>query len=146
MFNNSAKIVKFSRYMQEKSEKITVIKEKLLYFIELQRIRKEDFYKKIGVDGANFRGKNKKSELSTDKIVKILRQYPELSPDWLLLDQGEMLRCERLSDEHENEIIKAYKMTIDSQLKQIGLLEEKVSDLEERLAKYEGGNTEAMAG
>ena len=30
--------------------------------------------------------------MSTDKIIHILTIYPELSPDWLLLEKGEMLR------------------------------------------------------
>ncbi|MBO4574833.1 MAG: hypothetical protein J5708_05875 [Bacteroidales bacterium] len=132
--------------MQEKSEKITGIKEKLLYFIELQGVKKEDFYKKIDIDGANFRGKNKKSELSTDKIVKILRQYPELSPDWLLLDQGEMLRCDSTVGMNDSEIVNAYKMIIDAQRDTIIVLKEKVADLENRLDKYEGGNAHAVAG
>lgn len=84
--------------MQEKSKKNTGIKEKLLYFVETQGITKEDFYRKIDIDGANFRGKNKKSELSTDKIVNILRQYPEISPDWLLLNEGDMLRKMEIDD------------------------------------------------
>lgn len=134
--------------MQEKSEKITGIKEKLLYFIDTQGITKEDFYKKIDIDGANFRGKNKKSELSTDKIVKILRQFPQLSPDWLLLDTGEMLRSANgvVSD---NEIIQAYKATIEAQQKTIRSLEHQVDLLEDKLndeIRGGGGEAASMAG
>jgi hypothetical protein len=32
------------------------------------------------------------SELGSDKIVRILQLYPELSPDWLLLGNGVMIR------------------------------------------------------
>lgn len=130
--------------MQEKSENITRIKQKILYFIDTQSIKKEDFYKKVGIDGANFRGKNLKSELSADKLVNILRKYSEISPDWLLLDKGEMLRSE--SDEGpdgsgsatEIELLRAAirdkETIIESQNKNIELLEEKVEFLEERLA------------
>ena len=36
-----------------------------------------------------------KSELGGDKIVKILTIYRDLSPDWLLIDIGEMLKTNR---------------------------------------------------
>ena len=72
--------------------KITTIKERLLQFIENQGIKKEEFYSKIGIDGANFRGKNLNSEFSVDKIVKILRLFPQISTDWLLFGNGEMLK------------------------------------------------------
>ncbi len=72
--------------------KITTIKERLLQFIENQGIKKEEFYSKIGIDGANFRGKNLHSEFSVDKVVKILRLFPQISTDWLLFGNGEMLK------------------------------------------------------
>ena len=142
--------------MQEKSENITRIKQKILYFIDTQSIKKEDFYKKVGIDGANFRGKNLKSELSADKLVNILRKYSEISPDWLLLDKGEMLRSE--SDEGpdgsgsatEIELLRAAirdkETIIESQNKNIELLEEKVEFLEERLAHCEDMASGAVAG
>ena len=142
--------------MQEKSENITRSKQKILYFIDTQSIKKEDFYKKVGIDGANFRGKNLKSELSADKLVNILRKYSEISPDWLLLDKGEMLRSE--SDEGpdgsgsatEIELLRAAirdkETIIESQNKNIELLEEKVEFLEERLAHCEDMASGAVAG
>lgn len=45
-----------------------------------------------------------------------------------------------------NDVIEAYKMTIDAQRDTIIVLKEKVADLEDRLDKYEGGNAHAVAG
>ena len=73
-------------------EKLTEIKSRLLQFAKLQGYKKEEFYRKIGIDGANFRGKNANSELGSEKIVSILTIFSDLSPDWLLLGKGEMLR------------------------------------------------------
>lgn len=73
-------------------EKLTEIKSRLLQFAEQQGLKKEEFYRQIGIDGANFRGKNAVSELGSDKIVSILSTFPELNSDWLLLGRGEMLR------------------------------------------------------
>ncbi len=142
--------------MQEKSENITCIKQKILYFIDTQSIKKEDFYKKVGIDGANFRGKNLKSELSADKIVNILRQYTEISPDWLLLNSGEMLRsscdeqpassCSVTEIELLRSAIRDKETIIESQNKNIKLLEEKIEFLEVKLARCEGMAAGAAAG
>ena len=72
-------------------KKMTV-KYKILSFLEQTGTPKEDFYKKIGVAPSNFKGVGLNSGLGGDKIVKILTLYPELSADWLLRDEGEMLR------------------------------------------------------
>lgn len=73
-------------------EKLTEIKSRLLQFAEHQGFKKEKFYREIGIDGANFRGKNALSDLGSEKIVSILTIFPELNSDWLLLGRGEMLR------------------------------------------------------
>lgn len=73
-------------------EKLTEIKSRLLQFAEQQGLKKEEFYRQIGIDGANFRGKNALSELGSEKIVSILSTFPELNSEWLLLGRGEMLR------------------------------------------------------
>lgn len=68
------------------------VKERLLQFAEIQGIPKMEFYKKISVVQSNFSGKGSESALSTDKIMQILIEFPELNSDWLLLGRGEMLR------------------------------------------------------
>ena len=75
-------------------ENLTEIKSRLIQFAKEKGFTREEFYKKIGIDGANFRGKNASSELGSDKIVSILQVFPELNSDWLLLGKGEMLRSE----------------------------------------------------
>ena len=80
--------------MQEKSKNISQIKQRILQYIELKNIKKEKFYQETSLCGANFRGKSAESELSSDKIAIILRVYDDISPDWLLLGKGEMLRTE----------------------------------------------------
>ena len=63
-----------------------------MQYIDFIAITREEFYKKVSLNGANFRGKSAKSELSGDKIANILRCYPDINPDWLLLGEGEILR------------------------------------------------------
>lgn len=73
-------------------ENLAKIKQRVIYFIENQGIKKEDFYKKISSNGANFRGKSLKSEISGDKIAEILANYNEINPEWLITGKGEMLK------------------------------------------------------
>lgn len=73
-------------------DKISPIKENILYYIDNQNIKKEDFYKKTGISASNFKGPGLKSEIGGDKIVKILSIYDNISSEWLLTGQGEMLK------------------------------------------------------
>jgi phage repressor protein C with HTH and peptisase S24 domain len=70
------------------------IKQKIIQYIENKSIVKEDFYKKTGISPSNFKGDGLKSEIGADKLVKILTNYEDLNPDWLLLERGDMLRDE----------------------------------------------------
>lgn len=49
----------------------------------------------MGFSDANFKGIGLKSELGGEKIAKILTSYPELSAEWLLLGEGDMLKTKR---------------------------------------------------
>lgn len=79
--------------MQDKNvESFDEIKNRLLQFAKEQGLIMGDFYEKIGVAPSNFSGKAMESALKSDNLVKVLKAYPELSADWLLLEKGEMLR------------------------------------------------------
>lgn len=111
-----------------------VVKERLIQFAKNQGIPKMEFYKKISVVQSNFSGRGGESALSTDKIMQILMQFPELNSDWLLLGRGEMLRKNNPANE------KIYKDIIadkDRQLadanQAIGALRKELHDLKEKL-------------
>lgn len=74
------------------SDKISPIKERILYFIENQGITKKDFCDKTKISYANMRGKSLLSEIGGEQLSEILSQYSEISPDWLVTGRGEMLR------------------------------------------------------
>ena len=75
-------------------EKLTT-KQKILSFLEKINFPKEDFYKKISVAPSNFKGVGLNSELGGDKIVKTLILFPELSADWLLRGEGDMMKSNK---------------------------------------------------
>jgi hypothetical protein len=73
-------------------QKIDEIKMRLLQFAKEQKLIMGDFYEKISLAPSNFSGKAMYSSLKSENIVTVLKVYPELSADWLLLGKGEMLR------------------------------------------------------
>ena len=73
-------------------EKNLTVKGKILTFLTERGIKKADFFKLAGIEPSNFKGKNMTSQPGGEMIVKVLTLYPELSADWLLRDQGEMLK------------------------------------------------------
>lgn len=87
--------------MEDKKLKISEIKGRFLQFIETQNISVYKFSTESGISKSNFSGKSLQSELGGGQISEILTYFPDLSPDWLLLGKGEMLRekCEKVERE-----------------------------------------------
>lgn len=73
-------------------DKISTIKERTLSFLECNGIKKADFYQATGVADSNFKGKNLYSQPGGDVLVKILTSYPNISAEWLLTGEGDMLK------------------------------------------------------
>ena len=73
-------------------DKISTIKERILSFLEYNGIKKADFYQATGVADSNFKGKNLYSQPGGDVLVKIITSYPNISAEWLLTGEGDMLK------------------------------------------------------
>lgn len=123
------------------------IKEKILSYLDATGKVKAEFYKAIGASPSNFKGAGKNSALSSDKITEILALYPDLSPDWLFSGIGDMLRTpgsnnvpatpQTLEDKLLT-ILSNKDNTIREQAEEIGLLRERIAQLEKRLEKTVG--------
>ncbi|MBO5729040.1 MAG: hypothetical protein J6R43_04280, partial [Paludibacteraceae bacterium] len=74
--------------------KISPIKERILSFIDYKGFNKVDFFDKVGISYGNFKGKGLESEIGGSQIAKILTIFSEISPEWLLTGEGEMLKKE----------------------------------------------------
>lgn len=90
------------------AEKITNIKERILYFIEYKGINKEDFFNGLNeITYGSFKGASKRSALNSNAVAEIVTKYPEINLVWLITGKGEMLvknKVTRLLEfiKHEN--------------------------------------------
>lgn len=130
--------------MQKKS----LIKQKILYFIDSQGITKYDFYKKTGITRGVL---DQNTGLSEDNLARFLAYYSQISVNWLLFDQGPMLKtntinntikepsseCQEKIKQKEAEILKLNE-TIADQREAISTLREIVSAQKDLLRQYVG--------
>lgn len=125
-------------------DKISTIKENILYFIEKQDISKKYFYEISGISASNFKGSGLKSEIGGDKIVKILTIFPDLNSEWLLTGTGPMLKSNIFPSDTSMGI--NYKDLAESRLETIELLREKIDSLNEKIHKLEGQGSSVPEG
>jgi len=71
-----------------------MIKERIIQLIEKKGIPKEEFYIKIGMTSASFRGNAKQTPLNSTAIENILSEVPDVNPEWLLTGKGNMLKTD----------------------------------------------------
>lgn len=132
-------------------ENILTIKERILSFLESQGIKKVDFFEATGIQSSNFKGKNMSSQPGGDMIVRVLTIYPNLSAEWLLRGEGDMLKSPAIKDKpkiiktdtkNDNDlpssILDKFLTTIQGQAEEIGELKARIKDLEQRLGKTAG--------
>lgn len=73
----------------------------MLKYLEINKITKQKFCELTGISYGNITGKAVESEFGGEQITEILRIFSDISPDWLLLGKGEMLREKRENVEVE---------------------------------------------
>lgn len=67
----------------------TTVKERIVKFLEFKKIGQGKFEAACGLSNGYISGLKKAP--GADKLLKIISTYPELSQDWLLKGEGEML-------------------------------------------------------
>ena len=73
--------------MQTKEQKISPIKQRILYFAGTLGISKRDFYSKIGVSRGTLESN---TGITEDVMAKFIAIYPNINPEWLLTGEGNM--------------------------------------------------------
>src|SRR5690554_4081372 len=89
-----------------------MIKERIIQLVENKGIAKENFYTKIGMTSASFRGKAKETPINSTAIENILSEIPDVNPVWLLTGKGEMLLSNYIVEEVPAEITYAAESTV----------------------------------
>ena len=77
--------------MQEKLREISIIKQRILTFLDFMGISKNAFYVKTGISNGVL---SQKGGISEENILRFLSIFSEISPEWLLTGEGEMLKKE----------------------------------------------------
>lgn len=79
------------------------MREKLLNLMKAEQLTASKLAELLGIQPSGIShilgGRNKPS---FDLVQKILRRFPQVNPDWLLLDQGEMYRTINSSSEESS--------------------------------------------
>ena len=75
--------------MQGKEQNISPIKQRILFFASTLGISKRDFYAKIGVSRGTLESK---TGITEDVVTKFFATFPEVSVEWLMTGEGEMLK------------------------------------------------------
>lgn len=109
------------------------IKDRVVEYLKIKGITKQDFCKETGISYANMVGNSLKSELGGEQISSIFMKYPNINPDWLLLGKGNMLRG---SDQTEpsNTTLDRLLERIEDLARENGQLQAEIAELKKELA------------
>ena len=75
--------------MQEKRRNISPVKDRILYYIENLSISKREFYSKTGISRGALESP---TGITEDTLAKFIATYPEVSLEWLIRGEGEIVR------------------------------------------------------
>lgn len=84
--------------MQEKEQKISPIKQRILHYADSLGISKREFYLKIGVSRGTLEAK---SGITEDILAKFIATYPSVNPEWLISGKGTMIAEQKISNKSE---------------------------------------------
>lgn len=112
------------------------IKDRMFRYLEINQISKLKFCEITGISYGNVTGKAQKSEFGGEQITEILLKFPDINPDWLLLEKGEMLR----SEVEKKDIIDPLEMVslkkYEEKVEECALLKAELKVLKEQAARY----------
>ena len=125
-----------------------MVLKRLKVFIESKGLSVSAFEKSIGMSNASF-GKSLKNNgaIGSDKLEKILKEYPEINPEWLLTGQGDMIKNKLEIQSHEVSMLynmyNEEKSKVESQAEQIGALKQTIRQLEDKIEGLQSSDAES---
>jgi len=130
MIETRCNITKDFATMDKKEQKISPIKQRILYFADTLGISKREFYTKIGVSRGTLESN---TGITEDILAKFIAIFPEIDLYWLILGEGSMYRTPGVMNEapppDRDEVVRLLREKVADQQKIIDLLEEKVEAL-----------------
>ncbi|MDR1646038.1 MAG: helix-turn-helix transcriptional regulator [Tannerellaceae bacterium] len=78
--------------MQEKKQKISPVKQRILQFVDYLGLTKRQFYSIVGVSRGTLESN---TGITEDIVAKFIAAYPDVSITWLITGKGEMLKSDR---------------------------------------------------
>lgn len=87
--------------MQEKLQKLSPIKQRILKLIDYLEISKREFYAKTGISRGTLESS---TGITEETMAKVFAVYRNINPEWLLTGKGEMIRenCFSYGENDEN--------------------------------------------
>lgn len=119
--------------------KFSTTKERILQLLEYKGVVKDKFFNKIGMTYGSFKGDAKKTPINSVAIENIFAEFPDISLEWLLTGNGEMIKTTNQTIE-KPETIYVSKSQREKDLElTIKVQQELIDSLKNRLRQYEEG-------
>lgn len=145
MIETRCNITKDFAIMDKKEQKISPIKQRILYFADTLGISKREFYTKIGVSRGTLESN---TGITEDILAKFIAIFPEIDLYWLILGEGSMYRDTAVmsgtAPPDRDEIIQLLREKVADQQRIIDLLDEKLEAV--MAGRNTGTEIEAAAG
>lgn len=112
----------------------SIIKKRILQYLEFKGISKYEFYQKTGVSNGVLSQKN---GLSEDNIMKLLSYYRDININWLISGEGEMLKANLMAEASNKVSEPERKPPDDKDQMIIELQQHRITSLEKDLKERE---------
>jgi phage repressor protein C with HTH and peptisase S24 domain len=96
--------------MQEKEQKISPTKERILQFADTLGISKREFYKIIDVSRGTLESK---TGITEDTLAKFIAIYPQVNIEWLMTGRGDALKSQTIQINETEPQMSVYKLRTD---------------------------------
>ena len=110
-----------------------MIIERIRQIIDYKKISTRQFCIEVGVANGFL---DKVKDVGSEKLLKILNTYPELSPEWLLTGRGEMLKEEEVKKVAPQDLPTANDEVSTLLREKAAMLEAIIKEKEEKEAMY----------
>lgn len=70
--------------------KFSNIKGRILHYLDFKKVTKSKIIEELGMTYGSFKGSNKEKPINSDFLDKLLTNFPELNPKWLVTGKGAM--------------------------------------------------------